>query len=98
MLSNIFLPSTNERRTTLQEYWFIETSGINMNDIMYINELNHNCTRCNSSNEMLQKYDVECNRAWKRGAAIESGMGSVHMTHIDFLAFSNHSVWTVIMI
>lgn len=83
-----FYPSLNDRRLVLQEYWFLETNGINMRDIMYIDELNHNCTRCNSSKDMLEKYDIECNRAWKYDSAIESGMGSVSTTHVELVVDS----------
>lgn len=78
------LPATYEWLRS-QEYWFMETSGIAMKEMLYIDALNHDCMTCNSSAKMLEMYDIEVNRAWKFNAAIASGMGSVHPTHVQLV-------------
>jgi len=74
-LDQVSFPSSYRRM--LGEYWFIETRGINMEDVQFMLEFNPNCTWCNSGKKMNKLYGIESNRRWIFTESVDAGAASI---------------------
>lgn len=75
----------SKRKSFLSEFWFIETSGINMKDVKYIPDFNHNCTWCNSRVEIEQYIGRFAYQEYMPIALEEGGVVGIEKTHSSIL-------------
>jgi DNA-directed RNA polymerase beta' subunit len=75
----------SQYRQFLGEFWFIETRGINLEEISFFPEINHLCTWCNNGDIVYNTYGIEAARMWQETEAQEAGMSSVSYEHRTLL-------------